>query len=146
VREGSQHRAIAPASIFPTSDGFVSLYVSWEHWPVFLSAWPDHPADLDEPSWRSNLTRRQHADRINALVTEFSRARTTTELVDTLQGVGIPCLPVNSPRSFMTDPHVEAREAFQPVEHPDRRPAPACQPAASSRGAHAIRPGRAAGS
>ncbi len=117
-RYGSQHRVIAPASIFPTNDGFVSLYVSFEHWPAFLSIWKNHPADLDDAEWRSNLKRRQDADRINALVSAFSSSYSTADFVDMLQGSGIPCLPVNSPRDFLDDPHIKARGVFQPVTHP----------------------------
>jgi crotonobetainyl-CoA:carnitine CoA-transferase CaiB-like acyl-CoA transferase len=46
-RSGSQHRSVAPASIFPTRDGFVYLFVSRIHWKSFLGAWPNHPTWLD---------------------------------------------------------------------------------------------------
>ena len=35
-RAGSQHGQVAPARIFPCSDGFVYLYVTRQHWKLFL--------------------------------------------------------------------------------------------------------------
>ena len=51
-------------------------------------------------------------------VTEFTRRWKGDELADQLQKAGIPCLPVNTPTSFMQHEHVKARQLFQPVEHP----------------------------
>ena len=38
-RAGSQHGSVAPARIFPCKDGFVYLYVTRQHWKLFLSVW-----------------------------------------------------------------------------------------------------------
>ena len=35
-RAGSQHGSVAPAKIFPCRDGFVYLYVTRQHWKLFL--------------------------------------------------------------------------------------------------------------
>ena len=41
-RAGSQHGSVAPAKIFPCRDGFVYLYVTRQHWKLFLTLWKDH--------------------------------------------------------------------------------------------------------
>lgn len=117
-REGSQHPHVAPAEIFPTSDGYVYLFIATQHWKRFLACWPDHPSELDDDRWVPNLTRRAEAKWINARVSEFTRRYTREELVTLFQNAGIPCLPVNPPRDFMHDSQVVARGLFQPTHHP----------------------------
>ena len=43
-RAGSQHGSVAPAKIFPCKNGFIYLYVTRQHWKLFLDIWQDHPA------------------------------------------------------------------------------------------------------
>src|ERR671918_830045 len=99
-RAGSQHGQVAPARIFPCHDGFVYLYVTRQHWKLFLETWKDHPAEMDGPEWLNSLYRRAHADQINAAVEAFARKHTMEEFTNLLQAKGIPCVPVNTPLGF----------------------------------------------
>jgi crotonobetainyl-CoA:carnitine CoA-transferase CaiB-like acyl-CoA transferase len=116
-RAGSQHGQVAPARIFPCRDGFVYLYVTRQHWKLFLEIWKDHPAEMDGPEWLNNLYRRARADQINAGVEAFARKHTMKEFTDLLQAKGIPCVPVNTPLGFANDEHVQGRGFMAPVEH-----------------------------
>src|SRR5437773_2016312 len=108
-RAGSQHGQVAPARIFPCSDGCVYLYVTRQHWKLFLEIWQDHPAEMDAPDWVNNLYRRAHADQINAAVEAFARKYTMEEFTNLLQGKGIPSVPVHTPLGFPNDEHVQRR-------------------------------------
>jgi crotonobetainyl-CoA:carnitine CoA-transferase CaiB-like acyl-CoA transferase len=116
-RAGSQHGSVAPAKIFPCSDGFVYLYVTRQHWKLFLSIWKDHPTVFDAPAWLNNLYRRAHADELNAAVEAFVSRFTKCQITDLLQAKGIPCVPVNTPMEFATDEHVRDRGFMASVEH-----------------------------
>ena len=126
-RAGSQHGSVAPARIFPCRDGFVYLYVTRQHWKLFLSVWKDHPAVFDAPDWLNNLYRRAHADELNPAVEQFLGKFTMDEITELLQEKGIPCVPVNTPLGFANDAHVRERGFMAPVEHagfgPTRQPA-----------------------
>ena len=122
-RAGSQHGQVAPARIFPCSDGFVYLYVTRQHWKLFLEIWKDHPAEMDAPDWVNNLYRRAHADQINAAVEAFARKYTMEEFTNLLQGKGIPCVPVNTPLGFANDEHVQGRGFMVAVDHAGFGPA-----------------------
>jgi crotonobetainyl-CoA:carnitine CoA-transferase CaiB-like acyl-CoA transferase len=117
-RAGSQHQHNAPANLFKCKNGYISLFVTQNHWPFFLKVWEDHPPDLDDPKWLSNNERRANAAYINELVTSFTSRYSKEDLADLLQKNGIPALPVNTPREFMKDPHIQAREFFATVSHP----------------------------
>src|SRR5919108_1400482 len=117
-RAGSQHGSVAPAKIFPCRDGFVYLYVTRQHWKLFLGVWKDHPAIFDAPEWLNNLYRRAHTDELNPAVEAFLGRFTMAEVTGLLQLKGIPCVPVNTPMAFANDEHVQARDFMVRVEHP----------------------------
>ena len=116
-RAGSQHGSVAPAKIFPCRDGFVYLYVTRQHWKLFLTLWKDHDPVFDAPDWLNNLYRRAHADELNPAVEAFVGKYTMAEITDFLQSKGIPCVPVNTPMGFSNDEHVRGRGFMAPVEH-----------------------------
>ncbi|MGH7834872.1 MAG: CaiB/BaiF CoA transferase family protein, partial [Candidatus Binatia bacterium] len=118
-RQGSQHGQVAPARIFPCRDGYVYLYVTRQHWKLFLDIWADHPAELDAPEWQNNLYRRDKVDQINRWVESFTTEHTKQELTELLQSKGLPCTPVNSPGDFVRDEQVKSRGFAADVEYPE---------------------------
>jgi crotonobetainyl-CoA:carnitine CoA-transferase CaiB-like acyl-CoA transferase len=118
-RAGSQHGQVAPARIFRCRNGFVYLYVTRQHWKLFLGIWKDHPPQMDGPEWLNNLYRRAHADEINAGIETFARKHSKEEFTELLQAKGIPCVPVNTPLTFANDEHVQTRGFVSRVEHPN---------------------------
>ena len=117
MRAGSQHGSVAPARIFPCRDGFIYLYVTRQHWKLFLTVWKDHDPKFDAPDWLNNLYRRAHADELNPAVEAFVRQFTMAEVTEFLQEKGIPCVPVNTPMGFVKDEHVQGRGFMAPVDH-----------------------------
>lgn len=118
TRQGSQYPFAAPASIFPTKDGFVFLFASRIHWPLLLEVWPDHPPEFAEPEWEPDIVRRGKVDLINEKVSEFTRRFGKEEFALLMQKKGIPCLQVNSPGEFARDEHIRIRGLMQEVDHP----------------------------
>jgi crotonobetainyl-CoA:carnitine CoA-transferase CaiB-like acyl-CoA transferase len=122
-RAGSQHGSVAPARIFPCKDGFIYLYVTRQHWKLFLDIWQGHPAQFDGKEWLNNLHRRAHADELNPAVEAFVGQYTMAEITEMLQAKGIPCVPVNTPLGFVNDAHVQSRGFIASVEHTGFGPA-----------------------
>ena len=116
-RAGSQHGSVAPAKIFSCRDGFVYLYVTRQHWKLFLTVWKDHDPVFDATDWLNNLYRRAHADELNQAVQSFLSKFTMAEITELLQAKGLPCVPVNTPMGFANDEHVRSRGFMTPVEH-----------------------------
>ena len=117
-RQGSQHGQVAPAKMFPCRDGYVYLYVTRQHWKLFLDVWKEHPAEMEGPEWLNNLYRRAQVDKINPAIEAFTRQYTRDDLTSLLQARGIPCVPVNTPLGFAADEHVQSREFITAVDHP----------------------------
>jgi crotonobetainyl-CoA:carnitine CoA-transferase CaiB-like acyl-CoA transferase len=116
-RAGSQHGSVAPAKIFPCRDGYVYLYVTRQHWKLFLTIWKDHAAVFDKAEWLNNVYRREHADELNPAVEAYLSKFTMAEITELLQEKGIPCVPVNTPLDFANDEHVQGRGFMAPVNH-----------------------------
>ena len=117
-RAGSQHQHNAPANLFKCKNGYISLFVTQNHWSVFLKVWEDHPPELDHPKWISNNERRANAAYINEAVTAFTSRYLKEDFAELMQRNGIPALPVNTPSDFMKDSHIRARGFFGEVTHP----------------------------
>jgi crotonobetainyl-CoA:carnitine CoA-transferase CaiB-like acyl-CoA transferase len=118
VRNGSQHKSVAPANVFPTKDGWVYIYVSRNHWEPFLRSWDPHPPVYDDARWLPNSVRRADAVALNAAVAGWTQTFTSRDLVTRLQGDGVPCLTVNRPSDFLADDQVVARKLFETVDDP----------------------------
>ncbi|MGB9113583.1 MAG: CoA transferase [Acidimicrobiales bacterium] len=117
TRNGSQHKHTSPANIFPCTDGYVYLFIlGARDWERLLELWTDHPIELDAPELKAPGRRRAKAAMINPLVEQFTSRYSKRELMGYLQGNGIPCLPVNSPRDFLEEEQVRVREFFGDVE------------------------------
>ena len=117
-RNGSQHKTVAPARVFRSRDGFVYIYVSQNHWKIFLAAWQPHPAEFDDPTWVPNSVRRKRSAELNAAVEAWTSQRPTAEIVTRMQSAGVPCLAVNRPSEFLADGQVKDRELTATVTHP----------------------------
>ena len=81
-RAGSQHASVAPAKIFPCRDGFVYLYITRQHWKLFLDLWKDHPPVFDAPEWLSYVYRRSHVEELNPAVEAFIVKYTVAEITE----------------------------------------------------------------
>jgi len=122
-RTGSQHKHVAPARIYPTKDGFISLFVTDHHWKAFLDAWLDHPPELDDPALVRTRQRMARLDMINAEVRNLTARYTNVEFVALMNDAGVPCTPVNSLVDFLTDDQTRQRGVEMPVTHPGLPPA-----------------------
>jgi crotonobetainyl-CoA:carnitine CoA-transferase CaiB-like acyl-CoA transferase len=120
TRNGSQHKHTSPANIFPCTDGHVYLFIlGARDWERLLELWTDHPVQLDDPALKAPGRRRAQAAMINPLVEQFTARYSKRELMSYLQGHGIPCLPVNSPRDFLNEEQVRVRDFFGDIESAD---------------------------
>src|SRR5260221_2276940 len=89
-RNGSQHKTVAPARVFRSQDGYVYIYVSQNHWKIFLEAWQPHPAEFDDAAWVPNAVRRKRSDHLNEAVETWTAGLPTAEIVRRMQSAGVP--------------------------------------------------------
>ena len=100
----------------PTTEGPVVICI------VTVGQWEDFikvigRADLiGVPKYATQNDRINYRDEIDALVSEWTRARTTTDAVNELNNAGLPCSPIPTFEEVANDPHLLSRQMIIEVE------------------------------
>ncbi len=100
-------RYLAPSGVFGCRDGLVRITAVENHqWQGLLTAFgnPDWAHGLDE-----RPARIEHAELINAKVTEWTALRDKADCADLLQAHGVPSTPVNLPGELLNSPQFAHR-------------------------------------
>jgi hypothetical protein len=114
---------------YPTRDGHLAVVVySDKHWRAFgaLVGTPDL-IDTDD-RFRSQESRTKYAEDVGRFLSQNLRARTNADWLDALTKADIPACPVNSVEALFQDPHLQAVDFFQEVEHPTEGPLKVTRP------------------
>src|SRR4030095_14016340 len=75
---------------------------------------------LADPRCADARSRWQHRDALNAVVREWTGARTKQEVMATLGKAGVPCGATLDTGEILDDPHLNARGQVHTIEHPTR--------------------------
>lgn len=119
TRHGNRDRYTAPANTFPTRDG------AWVHFaavgePMFraLAEAMGAPELCQDPRFRANPTRLEHADALEARVGAWTSTLDAAELIGILQGIGLPCARVARISDLVADEQLAARGGIVTMQHP----------------------------
>ena len=77
------------------------------------------PAPASEPAYRDAPERVARRAELDAIVSEWTRARDADEIASALQARGIAAGRVANNRQLLEDPHLNARNFFAELEEPD---------------------------
>lgn len=117
-RQGNRHEWMAPHGVYQCDgdDSWISIAVSSdEQWQRLCEA--IGRADLAaDPRLSVASGRLQHQDEVDAAISEWTRGQSHYKAMHDLQGRGVPAGAVLSPSELLSDPHLEARGFFMPLE------------------------------
>ena len=119
VREptGNGTAVLCPFDIFPTRDGAVAIAAPGEnHWKILCEA-IGRPELVTDGRTRNVNRRVANAELVRGILTEWTTAHSTREIVDAIGGK-VPVGPVNSAKDIFEDPHPKARGMLVEVEQP----------------------------
>ncbi|MBM4441568.1 MAG: CoA transferase [Candidatus Rokubacteria bacterium] len=115
----------APSDIYRTKDGWIIAYAMgnpmFRRWAKLIGAedW------LDDPRFKDDLVRGEHAEVVSARMTEWTRERTTAEALAALETAKIPAGPLYSPQQALDDAHVRQAGLLVDRDYPGlARPVP----------------------
>ena len=114
-RTGNRHGglAVAPYNAYEASDGWITVLCPTDaHWRRLAVLIGEPAAD---PRFDTTGGRCVHMDDLDAVVGDWTRARTKDELAHVLKANKIPCAPVVTLPELMEDPHVRARGVVRTV-------------------------------
>ncbi|MGA8640783.1 CaiB/BaiF CoA transferase family protein [Candidatus Binatus sp.] len=123
VREptGNGTAVLCPFDIFPTRDGAVAIAAPGEnHWKILCEA-IGRPELVTDDRTRNVNRRVANAELVRGILTEWTTAHSTREIVDAIGGK-VPVGPVNTAKDIFEDPHPKARGMLVEVEQPGNNP------------------------
>lgn len=129
---GNRAQGAGPGDILPTKDGFVliqvvsdALFARWARLMGEEDKW------LSDPRFATDAARGDHSEILSARMAEWTRERTTDEVIEILAKAKIPAGPVLTPQQVLDDAHVQAAHLFRPMDYPGLpKPAPVVEPGA----------------
>ena len=115
---GNNHPTSVPMGVFRTADGHINIGAAGDEIYVRLCKALGAPALAADPEFTTNKLRYKNRDKLNALIEELMRGKTSAEWIDILNAAGVPCGPINRIDQVFADPQVQHLGIAQPVEHP----------------------------
>jgi len=117
-RIGNRHSSITPFSSVPASDGHMIIAIGNDNlWQSFCTL--ANRSDLiSDARFVTNKARTDNWGELEPELAGIFSKRTTAEWIETLEGMGIPCGPINTIDKVLEDPQISAREMIEEVVHP----------------------------
>lgn len=105
--------------LFECSDGrYLSVAAVEDHfWQGFCRV-IGKPEWLRDPRFATNRTRREHAKEIRKVLPVIFKTRPLARWLEELIDEGVPAAPVNDLGQAVEDPHAQAREILEWIDHP----------------------------
>jgi len=103
---------------YATNDGYVCVLIyNDKQWHSFFDL-IGKPELKDDPRFRNHTDRGANIAEVYAYVADVMQTRSTADWLQALDAADIPVMPMHTPTSLVTDPHLEASGFFQLVDHP----------------------------
>lgn len=121
VREpsGTALRNVAPSNIYKSRDGkWMVIAANADSLFQRLCQAIGLPELSGDPRFASHAARGEHAEELDAIISDWAEERTADEIDRVLNGRGVVASPIFSAADIYEDPHYAAREMILRVEDP----------------------------
>jgi formyl-CoA transferase len=122
-RRGNQMGRGVPSTTYPCAPGgpndYVFITAQQQMWPAFCEA-IGRPELARDPRFADDDARWENRDALNAIVTDWTRARSKHEAMRILGAAGVPCGACQDTGEVLTDPHLKEREMIVELDYPTR--------------------------
>ncbi len=107
---GRRHPAITPFEALKSKDGYVVIAIGNDQlWQKFCQ-YVERSDLTDDPRFKTNALRTDNHAQLQPIMNQILGQKSTTEWVEELAKVGVPCGPVNTIDKVVEDPQIGARE------------------------------------
>jgi crotonobetainyl-CoA:carnitine CoA-transferase CaiB-like acyl-CoA transferase len=104
---------------FPTKDGYIGLLpYTDKQWDQFFEIAGFGKAASSDPRFCNFAARNANIRELYALVEQAAATKTTQEWIDALRPLSVPVIRLNRLEELENDPHLQAVNLFQPMQHP----------------------------
>jgi len=119
-RIGNRHPVWSPHGVYPCQghDQWVAIAARDDgEWQAVCQAM-GMPELTSDPRFADPIDRRQHQEELDAVISVWTSARTSFQVMKTLQGAGAPAGAVLTAKQVLTDPQHLERGFFETVHNP----------------------------
>ncbi|MCL4744317.1 MAG: CoA transferase [Burkholderiaceae bacterium] len=116
-RWGNAHPNLAPYQGFATRDGNLIIAIGNDRQFQRFCVAAGLAELSDDPRFANNRSRLAHRDELVALVAAALLTRSSSEWLETLEAVGVPCGPINTLDRVFADPQVVDRGLRMELPH-----------------------------
>ena len=106
----SAHPSIVPFQAFETADGWIMIACAKQKFWLLLTKGMGLESLATDDRYSGFAERYEHREELVATLARRFKERGTAAWVEILQGLGVPCGPVNDVRAAFDDAHVAARD------------------------------------
>lgn len=104
---------------YKSKDGYICVMVYTDrHWQSFFEALGQAEKFDSDPRYASMATRTANIADIYRELAELLTTRTTSDWLKFFGDADIPAMPLHTPDSLLSDPHLEAVGFFSTIDHP----------------------------
>jgi formyl-CoA transferase len=122
-RRGNQMGRGIPSTTYPCAPGgpndYAFITAQQQMWPAFTAA-IGRPELAADPRFATEDARWENRVALNAIIEEWTRARSKHEVMRILGAAGVPCGACQDTGEVLADPHLKAREMIVDVDFPTR--------------------------
>ena len=123
-RLGNRIMRLSPFNAYPAKDGWLVIGAGTDtHWHNILRAIGREELIGDQRF--ANLSGRiTRSEEVDAIITEWTKERTSEEAMSQMRTFEVICGPVNTIKDILAWPHIKARDMLQDLQHPTLGPLP----------------------
>lgn len=114
-RTGNRSPNSAPRNMYETADGHIALSASSQRIFENVARAIDRPDLIDDPRFETNEARLEHVDRLDSIIEEWTRERTTEAVMAAMEAADAIVGPVYDAADIVEDSQYRAREAITDV-------------------------------
>jgi CoA:oxalate CoA-transferase len=114
---GTKNAQAVPSQAFKTKDSYVLVVSHGRLWTRFCKAL-EKPEWIDDPEMSSDAYRIENRDRVEAMIEDVIRRKTTAEWLEIFQAHHVASGPINTLEELFNDPQVIDQQIVSSVQHP----------------------------
>ena len=117
TRQGNRHPSMAPHNVYPCrgDERWVALAVeNDQQWQALLKAMGS-PSWAQDPRFASAPGRHQHQEELDQHINAWTTDKEHREVMELLQGVGVPAGAVLHPDEMLEDPQLQHRGYYRDI-------------------------------
>ena len=117
---GNDHPTGIPTGVFPTADGEINIAEANDRLFRRLCDALEFSELAFHEDYSDQELRSLNRSKLNKVISEITKTRTSAEWIDLLNKTGVPSGPINSVDETFADPQVEHLGIVTKIKHPDR--------------------------